>query len=575
MKKLFTIITVVSITLISHAQLPQKMSYQAVIRNSSNVLITGQLVGMRVSILQGSAIGTPVYVETQTTTTNANGLVTIEIGGGFPITGTFSSINWESGPYFLKTETDPTGGTNYTIFGTSQLLSVPYALYTKTAGTANYNSLSNLPTLNIANWNTAYGWGNHAGLYRPIAWVPDWSDVTGKPGFATVATSGSYNDLSNKPTIPNSQWTTSGSNIYYNTGGVGIGTNNPGGILELFTNSSISYPHLLLTESEGDYSRLMFKNTDAPTKSWAIAGRSNSTNGDSRLNFWYSNGLSGENIMSITGDGTVGIGTTDPGTLLHIHSNTTYAYSFTPIIRISDNFKAWNIGLGDSDDRFSIATNDDAERFTIMNSSGYVGIGTKAPAAGLHLKASAWPGSFIYLESSTGGDAGFRLYEGSAVRWHIYNNSIAGGLHIENNALATAVFIQQSSSNVGVGTTTPFYKLQVGNAGDGTQARANAWNILSDARLKKNFTKLINPLEMVRKLNGYYFYWNSGIDESRQVGFSAQQVSEVIPEVVSKGDDGYLSLEYSKMVPLLVEAIKAQQNQIDELKKEITLLKSK
>jgi hypothetical protein len=474
------------------AQAPQKMSYQCVVRNSSGGLIINQNVGIQISILQGTPSGTVIYQETYSPNpqTNANGLVTIEIGGGSPITGIFSSINWESGPYYLKTETDPAGGTNYTIFGTSQLLSVPYALYTKTAGTANYNSLSNLPTLNITNWNTSYGWGNHAGLYRQIGWVPAWADVTGKPGFATVATSGSYNDLSNKPIIANSQWTTSGSNIYFNTGDVGIGT-------------------------------------------------------------------------------------TEPGTLLHIHSNTTYAYSITPIIRISDNFKTWNIGLGDSDDRFSIATDDYVERFTIMNSSGYVGIGTKAPAAGLHIKASTWPGSFIYLESGTGGDAGFRLYEGSAVRWHIYNNSTAGGLHIENNALATAVFIQQSSSNVGVGTTTPFYKLQVGNAGDGTQARANAWNILSDARLKKNFTKLINPLEMVRKLNGYYFYWNSGIDKSRQVGFSAQQVSKVIPEVVSKGDDGYLSLEYSKMVPLLVEAIKAQQNQIDELKKEITLLKSK
>jgi hypothetical protein len=111
------------------------------------------------------------------------------------------------------------------------------------------------------------------------------------------------------------------------------------------------------------------------------------------------------------------IGTADPGTLLQVHSNTTYAYGITPIIRISDNFKEWNIGLGDSDDRFAIASDDYKERLTIMSSNGYVGIGTTAPAAGLHIKASTWPGSFIYLESGTGGDAGFRLYEGSAVRW--------------------------------------------------------------------------------------------------------------------------------------------------------------
>jgi hypothetical protein len=91
---------------------------------------------MRISILQGSATGTAVYVETQTPTTNANGLATIEIGGGTPVTGTFSAINWASGIYFIKTETDPIGGTSYTITGTSQILSVPYALYSKTAADA-------------------------------------------------------------------------------------------------------------------------------------------------------------------------------------------------------------------------------------------------------------------------------------------------------------------------------------------------------------------------------------------------------------------------------------------------------
>jgi hypothetical protein len=116
------------------AQAPQKMSYQAVVRNSSNALVTSLPVGMQISILQGSASGTAVYVETQTATTNANGLVTIEIGNGTPVTGTFSSINWAAGPYYIMTETDPTGGTAYSISGTTQLMSVPYALYAETSG---------------------------------------------------------------------------------------------------------------------------------------------------------------------------------------------------------------------------------------------------------------------------------------------------------------------------------------------------------------------------------------------------------------------------------------------------------
>jgi len=130
MKNLFTILVAGLLTTSVFAQIPQKLSYQAVIRNSSNTLVTNTKLGMRISILQGLISGTVVYTETQTPSTNANGLVSIEIGGG----AGFSTIDWSSGSYFIKTETDPTGGNNYTITGTSQLLSVPYALYATKAG---------------------------------------------------------------------------------------------------------------------------------------------------------------------------------------------------------------------------------------------------------------------------------------------------------------------------------------------------------------------------------------------------------------------------------------------------------
>jgi hypothetical protein len=105
------------------------MSYQAVIRNSSNALLTSTQVGIQISVLQGSSTGTPVYVETQTPSTNSNGLVSLEIGTGTVVSGTFAGINWANGPYFIKTETDPTGGTTYAISGTNELMSVPYALF--------------------------------------------------------------------------------------------------------------------------------------------------------------------------------------------------------------------------------------------------------------------------------------------------------------------------------------------------------------------------------------------------------------------------------------------------------------
>ncbi len=131
MKNLTKLFYLALIFLVSNtfAQAPQRMSYQAIVRDNLGNLVTNQNVSMRVSILQGSVSGTTSYSETHSTSTNNNGLVTIEIGGGLPITGTFSAINWSTGTYFIKTETDPSGGSNYSIVGTSQLLSVPYALY--------------------------------------------------------------------------------------------------------------------------------------------------------------------------------------------------------------------------------------------------------------------------------------------------------------------------------------------------------------------------------------------------------------------------------------------------------------
>jgi hypothetical protein len=124
------------------AQAPEKMSYQAVMRNTTGQLLVNQNIGVKVSVLQGSPAGTVVYSERLTGMTNVNGLISMEIGTGTVLSGTFAAINWPSGNYYLKTETDPTGGTSYTIAGTSQLLSVPYAMYAKTSGSSGGGSLT-------------------------------------------------------------------------------------------------------------------------------------------------------------------------------------------------------------------------------------------------------------------------------------------------------------------------------------------------------------------------------------------------------------------------------------------------
>lgn len=134
------ILFLISISANVFAQPPEKMSYQAVIRSSNDVLIINQQVGMQISILKGSVDANAVYVETHSPTTNVNGLASIEIGTGTVVSGSFPNINWANDNYFIKTETDPTGGTSYNITGTSQLLSVPYAFHAKTSETTIGNS---------------------------------------------------------------------------------------------------------------------------------------------------------------------------------------------------------------------------------------------------------------------------------------------------------------------------------------------------------------------------------------------------------------------------------------------------
>lgn len=133
MKKIITMLAAVLLPATLWAQSPEIISYQTVIRNTQNDLVTDTSVSMQISILQESESGTAVYVETQTPTTNVNGLISIKIGSGTVVSGDFTTIDWAKGPYFIHTEIDPTGDINYSITNTSQLLSVPYALYANTA----------------------------------------------------------------------------------------------------------------------------------------------------------------------------------------------------------------------------------------------------------------------------------------------------------------------------------------------------------------------------------------------------------------------------------------------------------
>jgi len=136
MRKINLLLGMLLFSAIAFAQAPNKMSYQAVVRDAADQLLANKAIGVQVTIEQGTAGGAAVYVETFTPTTNANGLVTLEIGTGNIVSGDITTIDWENGPYFIKTETDPTGGTSYSLAGTTELMSVPYALHARKAAIA-------------------------------------------------------------------------------------------------------------------------------------------------------------------------------------------------------------------------------------------------------------------------------------------------------------------------------------------------------------------------------------------------------------------------------------------------------
>ncbi len=218
MKKLYTIVIFLLIATTLIAQSPASFKYQAVLRDIRGNVKANTSTSIKIDILTGNATGTAVYTETHSVTTDGYGLINLEIGKGTVTLGTFSGINWGTSTYFVKVTVDGVE------MGTSQLLSVPYALYAEKAGNGfngNYNDLINIPTLSSVARTGSY----NDLINKPVLFDGTWNSLTGKPALSLVATSGSYGDLNNKPSTDGSETkVVAGSNI--SIAGTGT-TSNP------------------------------------------------------------------------------------------------------------------------------------------------------------------------------------------------------------------------------------------------------------------------------------------------------------------------------------------------------------
>lgn len=132
-KALLLLFAIIQIT--AYAQAPKAFKYQAIARDITGNELINQAVSFQISILEGSVNGASVYTETQDTVTNQFGIVNLAIGAGSVVSGIFDSIHWGVNSFFIKIEMDASGGTNYQLMGTSQLMSVPYALFAERSNT--------------------------------------------------------------------------------------------------------------------------------------------------------------------------------------------------------------------------------------------------------------------------------------------------------------------------------------------------------------------------------------------------------------------------------------------------------
>ncbi|MBI5541162.1 MAG: hypothetical protein HY951_13940 [Bacteroidia bacterium] len=320
MKKVFLLCISVMLSLCLFAQTPQSFQYQAVVRDLTGTILINQSVNFQISILSGSITGTVEYIETHAASSNAFGIVNLNIGTGTPVQGTFSGIIWGSASHFIKVEADPTGGTNYLDMGTTQLLSVPYALYSEKAGNIpTYTGGNGIDITGITISNTA----------------PDQTITLSQSGATTV--SGTYPNFTISSTDLN-MGTPGGLNktVQFNNAGVfdgdtamiwdnankrlGVGTTAPNGrmIVQGSTTASPGEPLFEVKNASGQSVFVVYPDSvhvyikDGGAKSnrggFAVSGRNNAKG---FTNHFLS--VTPDSTRIFTGDPSLGFGVEDLG----------------------------------------------------------------------------------------------------------------------------------------------------------------------------------------------------------------------------------------------------------------------
>jgi hypothetical protein len=330
-------------------------------------------------------------------------------------------------------------------------------------------------------------------------------------------------------------------------GNVGIGTTSPvsiSGYTSLDINNATNGGLIQLSRAGVGFGQLYNNASEVQLRSIAAVPLVFGTNSSEK--------------MRITSAGNVGIGTTSPGQKLTLINGT---FQIGGTSTFSDNVEIGRVG---SDNNMAFATGG-TERMRIT-AGGNVGIGTTSPASKLEVRgtvtffgdSSFQPGNLTLTDVTSGGSS-----------WSIYSGFPSlGDFTIRESGVANHLTIKKTSGNFGIGTTSPSYKLHVeGNTSGISIYASHDIAAFSDITVKKEVKRIENAIEKVKELNGYTYVRTDDETGTRRAGVIAQEVQKVLPEVVSANPDGTLNVAYSNMIALLIEGMKEQQKEIDELKK--------
>ncbi len=599
MKRLLTI-TLVCLAALSFGQVPDLINYQGIARNSSGATLNSQAVGLRLTIHQTTATGTTVYQETHNPTTNQFGLFTVQIGGGTVVSGTFGSISWGTDAYYLEVEMDENGGTAYSQMGTSQLVSVPYALYAKTSGSstpgptgatgaagANGATGPQGPTgpTGAAGANGATGPQGPTGAAGANGATGP-QGPTGPQGVAGAngATGPQGPTGANGATGatgpaggPDNDWTVNGANMYTHssiTGNVGIGTSSPTKPLHIVSNNTtipklwmqsdntpvMNYIGIQNSVTSADLSLGIVNNFPTygdPGETFIRASGNSmglnligSSAANGHITFYTGGNATTTPTMHMAPNDMIGIGTSTPTNPLNIHAGPTTGTGQLAIQGTADG----NAGLA-----YMSFLSDNGTRM------GWIGDGstlnqdlTFSANVG---KLRFFTGGAYRMDINTNGNVGigtsnplstvhiaqagtspilrYEDLDPGGKTWHTGVSS-DGSFRIAETGLNDRISILPTTASgfVGISTNAPTAALSVN--GTANKPGGGTWAVFSDRRLKKNVNSYSEGLEVLNKIKPVTFQYNGKADiadtDSRYVGVIAQDMQEIAPHTVRAVD---------------------------------------